>query len=89
MTCANPSLMVGRESAGRDHAVDMRMEQQVLSPCVEDGEEADLGAQMFRVGGHLQQRLRAGCEQQVVECDAGWCSARTFSSWGTVKTTWK
>ena len=60
MTCTNPSGAVGCESSGRDHAVDMRMEQQVLSPCVKDGEEADIGAHVFRVGGHLQQRLSGG-----------------------------
>ncbi len=41
-----PALVVGRESAGGDHAMDMRMMLQLLVPGVEDTEEANLGAQM-------------------------------------------
>ena len=75
---ADPSRVVGRESAGRDHAVDMRMEQQVLSPGVKDGEEADLGAQVFGVGRHFQQRLAVAREQQIVEhCRAGAAPGRS------------
>jgi len=64
--------MIGCEPSGRDHAVDMGMEQQVLSPCVKDREEADIGSHVYRVGRHLQQRLRCRREQQIVEhCRAG------------------
>ena len=31
--------------------MEMRVEKQVLSPTVKDGEEADLGAQVFRISG--------------------------------------
>src|SRR5471030_1024833 len=49
--------------------MDMRMKHQVLSPTVQDCEEADRGAQMIRVGRNFQQRVGGGAEQQVVEFD--------------------
>ena len=43
------------------------MEQQILSPSVQDADHADLSAQVFAIDRDLQQGLRAGGEQQVVE----------------------
>ena len=40
----DPSRAIKGESTGRNEAVDMRMEQQVLSPTVQDGQYADVGA---------------------------------------------
>jgi len=45
----------------------VRVQQQVLTPTVQHGEETDLCAEMFGVGGDLQQGLGRGVEQQVVE----------------------
>jgi len=41
--------------------------EQVLTPGVEHAEEADLGAQMFRIGGDLQESRGAGLKQEVIE----------------------
>jgi len=41
--------------------------QQVRAPGVQDGEESDLGAQPVGIGGHLEQGLGAGLEQQADE----------------------
>jgi hypothetical protein len=43
------------------------MQQQVLSPGVQDADEADFGAPVFRIRCDFQQRLRTGSEQQVVK----------------------
>ena len=51
--------MIRRETAGRHDAVHVRMADQGLSPRVEDAEETDLGAEMARIGGDLEQRRRA------------------------------
>ena len=59
--------VVGGESAGRDHTVDMRMMLQFLVPGVEDAEETDLGAQMPRMARDFEQGLGAGAEQQIVD----------------------
>src|ERR1035437_1181598 len=43
------------------------MQKQVLSPGVQDADHGELGAQVFAIDSDLQQGLRAGGEQQVVE----------------------
>ena len=43
----DPGLVVGGESSGGDDTVDMRVEQEVGTPAVQDGDEADLGARRF------------------------------------------
>ena len=47
----------------------MRMEQKILSPGVQNAEEADVGAEVFRIASDLQKRLRHSPEQEVVEFD--------------------
>ena len=45
----------------------MRMMDQRLAPGVEDGEEADLGAEMARVGGYRPERVGDGPEEETVD----------------------
>ena len=80
--------MIGGQSAAGDHAMDVVMAQQVLTPGMQDGEKSDLSTEPFRIGGHFEQGLGTGLEQQI---EKGWgeVSASGFSSWGRVKTTWK
>ena len=47
--------------------MNMWMQEQVLSPGVQNGDHADLSSQVFRIGGDLQQGLCTGGEQQVVK----------------------
>jgi hypothetical protein len=63
----DPLRAIGRETSGWDHAVDVRMMEQVLTPGMEDGKESDLGPQMFGIDGYLQKGLRTGAEQEVIE----------------------
>ena len=63
----NPALVIGRKTTGGDHAMDMRMDLQILSPGVQNAEEADLRAQMFGIGCDLQQSRGAGAEQKVID----------------------
>ena len=50
---ANPALVVERKTTGRNHAMDMWMMQDVLTPRMQDAHEADLCAQMFGIGSYL------------------------------------
>src|SRR5260370_26998222 len=45
----------------------MWMKHQVLSPTVQHGEEADLDAEMFGVGGNGAQGFRSGPKENVVQ----------------------
>ncbi len=47
--------------------MNVRVVDQVLAPGVKHAEETDLSAQVFRVGGELQQSRSAGAEQQPVQ----------------------
>lgn len=45
----------------------MGMQVQLLAPGVEHGQHADARAQVFGIGGNLQQGLRGTTKQQVVD----------------------
>ncbi len=63
----DPSRAVGREPATRHNAMHMGVVLEVLPPGVEDGQEADLSPEVSGIGGDVQQGLRGGPEQQVVD----------------------
>jgi hypothetical protein len=66
VACRDPAIPFLRESARRDDTMDMRVEEEVLCPGVEDGGEADLGSQMFRIGRDGPKSGRDGLEEEVV-----------------------
>ena len=45
----------------------MRVLQQGLAPSVKDGEEAELGAEMYGVGSDGQQGFGGGAEKDVID----------------------
>ena len=63
----NPALVIGCKAAGRHDAVHVRMADQGLPPGVEDAQDADLGAEVARVGGDLAERRRTGLEEPRVQ----------------------
>ena len=63
----DPALTVRGEPAARHHAMQVRVVHQVLPPGMEDGEEADLGAEVPGIGGNGAQRLGGGGEEQIVD----------------------
>ena len=62
-----PAAVIRRQSARRNGAVNMRMEQQVLSPSVKNADDTDFRTQVFGIACHFQQRLCASGKQQVVK----------------------
>jgi hypothetical protein len=63
----NPPFPVRRDTAARNHAVNVRMKQQVLTPRMKDAEETNLGSEMFGVASYLAECFCDGAEQEVVE----------------------
>jgi hypothetical protein len=53
MPRGNPACVIRSQSAGRNDAVDVWMEQQLLIPGMQHAEKPDLGAQVFGITGHL------------------------------------
>ena len=64
---AYPLSTVGRKAAGWNYAVDVGIQEHVLSPGVENADHANLSAEVFAVGYDLEHGLCAGSEQQIVE----------------------
>jgi hypothetical protein len=63
---SNPSGAIDRKAACRHDAVDMRMMLQVVSPGVQDTEQADIGSQVLRIACDFEQRCGTGSEEQIV-----------------------
>jgi hypothetical protein len=51
---SNPAGVIERESAGGDHAMDMRMKLELLVPGVQHAEEADLSPEMSGVASDFE-----------------------------------
>jgi hypothetical protein len=68
-TGGDPAWVIWSETAGGDHAVDMRMKLQALVPTMEHAEETDFGSnsKMPWIAGDLKQGLSAGVKEQVVD----------------------
>ena len=49
----NPACMIRCDSSTGNNTVDVGMEQQVLSPRVEDAKEANLGSKVLRIACDL------------------------------------
>ena len=64
---SDPSRAVGGKTAAWNDAMDMGMMRQRLTPCVQDGDEADLGAEPARVRGEHHHCLGGGLEQDGVD----------------------
>jgi hypothetical protein len=63
----DPVGAVGRETSGWNDTVEVRMSQQILSPGVQDGKEANVCPQVARIAGYFEQGLGTGAEQEVIE----------------------
>ena len=46
--------------------MDVRVKLEFLIPGMENAEEADLRAEVFRITRDFQKRLRAGAKQEIV-----------------------
>ena len=55
------------QAAGRDQAMDMGMEDHGSAPGVQHGEQADLAADIVRIGRQFDQRFGRGFHQHPVE----------------------
>jgi hypothetical protein len=63
----DPARVVERWTAAGHDAMDVRVVMQALAPGVKHGDEADLGAEMLRVGGDGAQRLGRHAQQDGID----------------------
>ena len=64
---ANPPLLIKRQSTSRNDAMDMRMVQQNLGPCVQKRDKSDLGAEALGVFAQCFERVGCRFEQNIVK----------------------
>ena len=64
---SNPAGVIEREPAGRNNAVDMRMNLKLLVPGVEHTEKADLSSEMFGVASDFEKSFCASTKQQTID----------------------
>jgi hypothetical protein len=67
LTARDPTRPLRGETAPGNHTMDMGMVMEVLSPGVKHGEEAELSAQVSGIGSDLEQGLRAGAQEKMVD----------------------
>src|SRR5271168_53557 len=63
----NPARVIERQAAGGEHAMDMRVEFELLTPGVQHAEEPDFGAEVSRIPGDFHQCFRTGAKQEIVD----------------------
>jgi hypothetical protein len=63
----DPALVIGGETTGRNHTMQMGMKLQFLTPGMEHAEETDFGAQVAGITRHFEQRFGTGPEQEIVD----------------------
>ena len=63
---ADPLRVIGCKSPCRNHTMNVRMMLQVLAPGMENAQEAYFSAEVLRVCRDLEQCLRTGVEQEIV-----------------------
>src|SRR5450759_2269518 len=64
---SDPAFVIGRQAAGGNHAVEVGVKVQILTPGMEHGEEAGGYAQTLRIGGNGEQRFGGGAEENLVD----------------------
>src|SRR5580658_4966412 len=73
----DPVPVVSGESAGRDHAMDMRVKFELLIPSVQHAEKADLCTEMFGIASDFEKGFRTGAKQKIVDdllvLQSQWC----------------
>lgn len=67
LAAGDPSPAIQRQTATGDHSVKMRMVVQVLSPGVQDEQEADRGAEMSGVSSQGEKTLGRGTKKDPVQ----------------------
>jgi hypothetical protein len=65
-SAGNPSLMIWGESSSRDYAMQMGMSEKSLAPSMQNGQKADVGAQVFGIRSDLEESLGRGPKQQAI-----------------------
>src|SRR6266566_1485518 len=62
-----PVGVIERQTAGRNDAMDMRVGRELLTPGMQNAEEADFCTEVFGVAGHFEKSFRTDAKQEIVD----------------------
>ena len=54
LSASDPTRAIERDSAARNHAVQVRMQMEILTPGMQHGEEPDVCAEQSGIGGSFK-----------------------------------
>src|SRR5258708_7557496 len=63
----DPARVIGRQSTGWRHAMNMWVGREFLTPGMEHTEEADFCTEVFGIAGHFEESFCTGAKQEIVE----------------------
>src|ERR1700758_4602471 len=63
----DPARVIGRQSAGWHHAMNMWVGREFLTPGMQNTEEANFCTEVFGIAGHFEKSFRTGAKQEIVE----------------------
>ncbi len=63
----DPARVIGRQSTGWHHAMDMWVGREFLTPGMQNAEETDFRTEVFGIAGHFEKSFRTGVKQEIVD----------------------
>ena len=67
VTWFDPVRVIGRQSTGWHHAMNMWVGREFLTPGMQNTEEADFCTEVFGIAGHFEESFCTGAKQEIVE----------------------
>ncbi len=63
----DPARVIGRQSTGWHHAMNMWVGREFLTPGMQNTEETDFCSEVFGIASHFEESFCAGAKQEIVE----------------------
>ena len=67
VSCVDPAGVIGREAAGGNDTMNVRVKFELLAPSVQHTEETNLCTEVSRVASDFEKGFGTGAEQEIVE----------------------
>ena len=63
----DPARVISKQSTGWHHAMYMRVGRELLTPGMQNAEEADFCTEVLGIAGHFEKSFRTGAKQEIVK----------------------
>ena len=65
-SASDPFFTIRRQPTTWYNTVNVRMVMEVLAPCMQHGDSADFGTEMFGIGGDREERFMCSAKKNVI-----------------------